>query len=117
MRCLEDNTELHENKYIVTYCSVHFGLTIPLKAQTKFQHIFKHKANCTDRQDQQLVTRLKYVTSQTFQDPTNTDSTCSIGKNKHRAMATNADRDDTPTNVPVAVVRCLSVWCELSYTE
>ncbi len=37
------------------------------------------------------VSRLEYVTSQIFQDPTNTDSTCSTYENKGQSMPTDAD--------------------------
>ncbi len=37
------------------------------------------------------VSRLQYVTSQTFQDPTNSDSTCSTCENKDQSMPTDAD--------------------------
>jgi len=41
------------------------------------------------------ITRLQYVTAQTFHELTNSDSTCSIGKNKCRPMPTDTDRGKT----------------------
>lgn len=38
------------------------------------------------------VNQLQYVTAQTLQDPTNTDSTCSIDEINCRPMPTDTDR-------------------------
>ncbi len=66
-----------------------------LKNQVKHVSI-KADSQCTDRHRlTRTVTRLQFVTSQTFPDTTSNDSACSINENKLGQMPADTDRVNT----------------------